>query len=477
MEDEQKGTPKRVVCPDFGPRRSAIRLALMTHNAEVNLSQALTIVNRPLNVWGTSDSALAKTVNATTGPAGPHLAEAPGLDGTFPIRAVDVLLRLATATRPRYQADVLEVHLHWGLLRYLGFFDHSYDGSTMLLSPAGNRITGNQRRVTSEEVGIGFAVLLAESWMSPTGGPPIVTRPIDVDVALHDMNGTIFARGRPKNVKKIGTKRPDYILVSDTPGRPQAVRLAVLECKGTKTYNHAFKQLSTAAHQLHGIVVDGRHPPGLAVSTLLSNSPIGFYALESPREPRRGHADPQQPRDYMAAAPRFEQSESEFVPAFEVDVDISEANLAPDNTDIDVSTSESVGAERLAVAALQASWASIADMAGNDVAFRRWASGPMLRRLNRDQGAQRERVARPLANGMTIRGVRNVVTLPGGRLEVVLGVESGVDDALSSTEPRRIIAAQQRLRHVRNERPDDGQAGDQVASVNSDGSALVLTPM
>jgi len=446
----------------------------MAHTDHVNLSQALSIVNRPLNVQGHSDGVLAKTVNMVTGPTGPHLAEVPKLDGVFGIRAVDVLLRLVTATRPRYQVDVLDMQLHWGLLRYLGFFDLSFDGSSrMRLSDAGRRIPGNQRRVTSEEVGIGFAVLLAETWMATAGGSG-VTRTVDVDVALQDE--TIVAGGQVKKVKKTGTKRPDYLLIADIPGRPGAVRIAVLECKGTKTPGYFVQQLSAAAHQLHGLTVDGRRPTGLAVSTLLGRPPVAFYALESPRRPRPTYGEDYLRDVDMIMEPSPDEEVPEFVPAADLDVDLSDYDLDPGNYEIDVSQG-TVDAGNLAVAALQASWASIADMAGNDGAFRRWASGPMLRRLERGQSAQRERVTISLRNGLDVRGLRNVMSLPGGQLEVVLGVESGVDAALDGNDPRGILAAQQQLSDVPRQSRELRRTGDQVESINSDGSALVLRPL
>jgi hypothetical protein len=224
-------------------------------------------VNQPLDIHGHSSPSLAMRVNTLGGPMSPRLSQNPALDASFGVRAADVLLRLATATRPRYQVDVLDMQLHWSLMRYLGFFD-SHDGSTDLhLSAAGRRIPGNQRRVTSEEIGIGSATLMAAA--RPR-------RPVG---------------SKTKKVTMIGSKRPDYLLISDIPGRTDAVKVAVLECKGTKTPGYSFQQLSSAAHQLQGLLVDGRRPLGLAVSTFLGDAPVTFYAPESPRGPRPAYGD------------------------------------------------------------------------------------------------------------------------------------------------------------------------------------------
>ncbi len=64
---------------------------------------------------------------------------------------------LSYATRHRYQDDLLDTYLHWALARYIGLFEHRDEGSylpALMLSEAGQRIKGNQRRVTSEEMGI-----------------------------------------------------------------------------------------------------------------------------------------------------------------------------------------------------------------------------------------------------------------------------------------------------------------------------------
>ncbi|WP_146179844.1 hypothetical protein [Micromonospora sp. RP3T] len=68
--------------------------------------------------------------------------DVPALDGQATVRPLDVLLRLAVATKPQYQTDLYEAHRHWSLLRYLGLFDAGSDGQ-LCLSSAGRRIVGS----------------------------------------------------------------------------------------------------------------------------------------------------------------------------------------------------------------------------------------------------------------------------------------------------------------------------------------------
>ncbi|MEV4411380.1 hypothetical protein [Catellatospora sp. NPDC049609] len=82
------------------------------------------------------------------------------------------------------------------------------------------------------------------------------------------------------------------------------------------------------------------------------------------------------------------------------------------------------------------------------------------------------------AGDVTVRGTRSVVSLPGGELEMVLGVEAGVDDALTRGVPSEILAAQERVAMRRSTRVDpDARAGDDVVAIGDDGSALVLRPL
>lgn len=85
----------------------------------MDLRRALDIVSQTWTYVGVSDAELCTDVQAY---ADHDLAvrDVPALDGEATVRPLDVLLRLAVATKPQYQTDLYEAHRHWSLLRYLG---------------------------------------------------------------------------------------------------------------------------------------------------------------------------------------------------------------------------------------------------------------------------------------------------------------------------------------------------------------------
>jgi hypothetical protein len=80
------------------------------------------------------------------------------------LRPVEALHLLSLVTAPAYPADDLhDAYAWWGLLRYLGFFDHeaaTHAHPMLCVSHPGAQVAGDQRRVASKELGIAFGVLL-----------------------------------------------------------------------------------------------------------------------------------------------------------------------------------------------------------------------------------------------------------------------------------------------------------------------------
>lgn len=247
----------------------------------MDLEQALRTVSTQLRLPGTSSATLAQQVRGLAAPGHRDIWPVDELDGGAVLRPADVLLALAVATRPHYEADVYDAHAQWGLLRYLGVFDIA--GRDIALSPAGRRIVGNQRRVFSEEMGIGFAVCLARGWSAigmPTPGAVMV---LDVDVLLDPASG-----GMSLPEITVGSRRPDYVLVNAGAGQ---VRLALLECKGTKVRSYVPKQLATASEQLGDFRVGGVQVPGLAVGSLVANDTVEYFAVQRPPDPNGSGGD------------------------------------------------------------------------------------------------------------------------------------------------------------------------------------------
>ncbi|GAB3328553.1 hypothetical protein RMN56_29170 [Micromonospora halotolerans] len=427
----------------------------------MDLRQALDIVAQPLTFAGVSDSQLCLDVQAYAD-QDLGVRHIPALHGEATVRPVDVLLRLAVATKPEYQTDLYEVHQHWSLLRYLGLFDADPDGQ-LCLSSAGQRIGGNQRRVTSEELGVGFAVHRAEEWMANRWPDSAIARVVDIDVAL--ASGFIRAGAVKASVTQRRSRRPDYLLIAEIPGSDDRYRYAVVECKGTKNWGYGLKQMASACVQLRGVAVAGRQPPGLAVGTVLADNWVYCRALE---------LSPGRRRTVLEPTHRVEVSEL-FEDAAEVHV---ERETFERTVHVDIDEGEPLSAENLVRAGVQSSWASLADFAGNDYAFRTWAPPVYRARLDRDADARPQRVRRQTPDGLEVVGVRNLITLPGGELEVVFGLAAEVDDALSESDADQVIEAQQSVAERGTpDRTSSGREPDEiVTAVSKEGAVLMLAP-
>ncbi|GAA3783823.1 hypothetical protein GCM10022225_84950 [Plantactinospora mayteni] len=159
----------------------------------------------------------------------------------------------------------------------------------------------------------------------------------------------------------------------------------------------------------------------------------------------------------------------------ELEVDLSDV-LIDELPEVDLDRTRPVGLQGFTATALRGSWAALADLAGNDAAFQRWAPRAMRNRLNRTAADRPQRV-RYSGDGIDVVGVRNVISLPGGQLEAVLGVEADVDEALTGGNSTEILVAQQRIvqRELRYRYMQRGTSS--VVSIADDGAALVLNPL
>jgi hypothetical protein len=220
----------------------------------MDLSRACHVAGSLVRFRGTSDRQLTQRIQDAPNFAdgSKPLTPAAGLENGVTLVPFRALHWLSYATRPRYQDDLLDMYLHWALARYIGLFEHHSEGSSLpalTLSEAGQRIKGNQRRVTSEEMGIGFGALLANYWFERTGAAGLPVGIVDVDAALDDRY--IFAGGSRHAVRATGDRRPDYLLVAPDPSSRRRYRVRALECKGTSSsIGYAVRQLASATEQL-----------------------------------------------------------------------------------------------------------------------------------------------------------------------------------------------------------------------------------
>jgi hypothetical protein len=415
----------------------------------VDLARADYVVGSLARLHGTSDEQLAKRIQEApnfTDIGSKALAPAAGLENGVTIFPFLALHWLSYATRPRYQDDLLDAYLHWALMRYVGLFEHldeGFDLPTLRLSEAGQRIKGNQRRVTSEEMGIGFGALLY--WFQQTGAAGRPVSIVDVDAARADRY--IFAGGSRHAVRAIKDRRPDYLLIAPEPSSRRMYRVRALECKGTSsTVSYAIRQPASATQQLTGIIVGGRAPRGLAVSTVTMNDQMSYLAVDP--------AEDDEP-SYLVNSNTIEQ-----VVGFRLQDNVRE-----------------VPPGVLTNASVRASWATLADFSGNLAALDRWAPAVMRQRLVR---RPRPRATFDTPYGLA-RGASVTVDLGGQRLHVTYAVDATIDDQMTQ-RPEAIVDAQLAFAENVDAITHQGDASmapatqtdSSVYSVTSDGSILRL---
>jgi hypothetical protein len=435
------------------------------------------VARRPLCLFGQSDPSLADRVADL---AGEDVSPVQELDGGQQLRVVDILLSLAVATAPKIDnSELYDVYCRWAQLRYLGAFEaHGAMGDRLGLSPIGAAVAANQRRVFSEELGIGFATWLSRHWRLPGTSDSGATRQlVDADLAWKfGVNGT--------HILPIGLRRPDYVIAQQNIDGSST--LAFLECKGTSNPNTALRQLAKASEQLASGRVDNVRPSGLAISTVMNDKVMKYLAIQRrwndalempcPRPTKGPDADldseqQQEPVDRFTARAWEDEppmpetgAPSVRLPEFG---DLQEA----------LASGEVAGAGgalgRATSATMVASWSALADLAGNEEAFVRWTyNSGRPSRASRQPRARTEFIT---TGRDIIRGVSSIVAVPGGRLEVVLGILDFVDDALTNGSSTAIIDAQ---RHAESLTTNTAisvlQADDQVTAYGEDGSALVI---
>lgn len=390
---------------------------------EVDLRRALDVVSSPLWLPGESDPSVADSIKPSL-----HFSTAepiPMLHGGQTVRCVDVLHELAVATRFMYEPTVLDAYSQWALLRYLGAFDIEVSPKPRVsLSDAGRRVIANQRRVMSEDLGIGVSVALARRWLaadSRADGLQVV----DVDVAVEA--GVVDRRPG---------KRADYLLLSTGPANGGLVVNAFLESKGSASRQYQQAQLLKAAQQLENTTIYGRRVIGLACAT-------------------------------NAGRERFEYSAVSVMPR--------EAGSPPEISSVSalsglLSTPPTGGA-----AVFGASLARLAEIANEPVAFNRWAPAGLRERRRNSTQFRRGDSQRFALGSRTFVGTSTTLALPGGRLRARLGVDEAVVEALVAGDLPAFLTAQRSVR-VESELPMQAAKPslDYAASMSGDGTALVL---
>lgn len=388
----------------------------------MDLNQAMAVVGTPALFFGESDQWVADL--AQGGLVNSRALAIPDLHGGTHIRPVDLLLHLAHATRLNYQRTVLDVYMQWAIARYIGAFDTQRHPNPALqriiLSDAARRVVSNQRRVLSEDIGIGLASILSREVFT-SRNPGMDLHLVDIDMAI--ASGLI---GAPAG------SRTDFLVVSTDRRNGHVLLLGVVEAKGSESRTNARLQLTKGARQIEETVASVS-----GVSGVVSVAQSG--------------------RD-------------------EVRYSVVEVEPLWTGGIHDLGTSE--GAMDL----MNASWAKIADIGDEPDLYMRLAPKKLKDRrpsLNRDQRSVK---VRQEVWGNEYQGTEATIPLPGGRLHVFLGAETGLLRALASGKGDDVMGSRERLRRESGtgvgNRLDDSRdweaRSSKIESASEEGVALIL---
>lgn len=419
----------------------------------VDLSQAFQVMNTPARVQGVSDLQLIGRVQSeldkiaaeavarrVAPPPMKPLVQAVGVGGGIDARPVSAMLRLARATRPPTSDDVYDWYKHWAWLRYLGVFAVGGSGN-LKLDQLALRVKGNQRRVMSEELGVGFGVLVAESWCRQLGAIGSITV-VDVDLALNDPGHWPHQRGDIA----VRSRQPDYLLTYTTAGGLYGVK--TLECKGASAAGGVSKQLARAATQLACLELDGNVPQGIAVATVSNGTGVTYHAVD-PEDGGRLDAVRVTEEDlHRARRGGLRRGDWKGV--------------------------RTLPASDVIAASLVDGMGSLADYAGNEQAATRLLPEERPRWSGRRRA---ERTEIPTDVG-TFVGVEHQLPTPDGRpLRVFMGVDADVDAALAEGEPQAVREAQERFQERRGGTEVADDAIDQsIRGISADEAAAATSP-
>ncbi len=204
-------------------------------------------------------------------------------------------------------------------------------------------MAGAQRRVTSEELGVGFGVVLARRWFRHALCPGVPIGFIDVDVYVW---GSGFG----------GSIRSDYLLIAPDAAKADCYRVRLLECKGTQEEPVARSQMRKAVRQLGSPIILPL-PDGIAVSSVTYGDQVRCFAVET-----RGEGEASYQPDWEAKDVRWGTGE--------------------------LSWSAETGG--FLAAALRKTWSRLADFGGNVEAYKRSEVAILRSSLLRSQDSRKE---------------------------------------------------------------------------------------
>jgi hypothetical protein len=415
----------------------------------MTLRQAMETMGKSGAVHARSDIALTRQVARLQAeyldadpslPMKGRLEPALGLDGTLDARPVGIMLELARGTALNVTDAVSFFGRHWSVLKYIGLFARDAGSGLMSLEQTVLRQVGpNQRRVISEELGIGFAAFAAKQWCRrrhPGIGPISV---IDVDRTL--LNGGI------RTLQTNGKRQPDYLISFDDPNGSGTRQFELLESKGTVSIAKAVGQLGRAVTQLAGLTINGKMMTGLAVATVSTASGITILAVDPEEDPVTWAPSVNVLNKWRNHEPRWNGEESV--------IDVDREELAATATNVDL--------------------ASLSQFAGASRATKEW-----LPRLKAQELPESEMETRRGSDGVNFVGQELSLQAGPERIRIFQGVSSDVLGGLRDLDALAVLQAQRALPTLRDDiedalRVEVGAEKHSAVATSSDGSVLQIT--
>lgn len=215
------------------------------------------------------------------------------------VRPVEVLRELGVATTFFTNNPFTEAARLWAHARYCGTLETNRQG-LLILSQDADDVVFHHKTAQSEQLGIGFALLIAKKVLRDWY-PKFDFQVVDADIALSA--GFIETIGRIQQDDR--TKmRPDYFLVGHRTGKAGSAIVVVLECKGThKTRHFAIEQLAKASVQVETVPIGNQTPRAIMVATLLKRSGITAFVLDPPGAEELWSGDDEQLDDLLTQPP------------------------------------------------------------------------------------------------------------------------------------------------------------------------------
>lgn len=427
-----------------------------------------------------------------------------GFPGGLATTPAEVLHELGVATTLFTRSPFADVARHWAHLRYCATL--SAANGILALSRDGDDVVYHHKVTQSEQLGIGFALVVAKRILKRQY-PSWEFQAVDAELALRA--GGIDGAGRVDHAHPT-TMRPDYFLVGRRIVGGSAIKVVVLECKGTHGQEQfAMKQLATASVQVRTVQVGHAALPALMVACRLSPAQVQTYVLDPPGVENLWSGSEDEMDELLGAEAADVDLRSSVAPMPDTMRDddkredrdrvaTGETATNPDEDDFrdelrgGVPTVVRVPEDRapwLCAVLARTAAASALLFAGDDALAANYAT-PGQRRARPEHQAAPDQEPLPLPipepreagsatasftlAGMDFQGTRHVAALPDGRtLEMSLGMESGMRALLADGRVGRYLRRASQVRAIW-QNTDRSRTMPEATSVNPDGTALTL---